>query len=103
MQAGDTDWEQRLWSEQASRSGGIFLALGLLMTLLGLVLMVMGATAAVSLLLIGAPLGIYGARLVRRERRSAETSGAFAEKPHRGEPFWTHRGGASFGSRDQTA
>jgi uncharacterized membrane protein HdeD (DUF308 family) len=104
---GNTDWEQQLWAERGSRSSGVFAALGVLLMVAGVVMVALGAKAAISLLLIGVPLTIYGAKLLRRDRhaseRRAEISGAFVKKPHRGEPFWTHRGGASFGSRDQTA
>jgi uncharacterized membrane protein HdeD (DUF308 family) len=104
---GNTDWEQQLWSERGPRSNGVFAALGVLFMVAGVVLVALGAKAAVSLLLIGVPLTIYGAKLIRRDRlasrRPAEISGAFVKKPHRGESSWTHRGGASFGSRDQTA
>jgi hypothetical protein len=104
---GNTDWEQQLWSERPSHTGGIFAALGIVLMVAGVVMIAIGAKAAISLVLIGAPLAIYGARLIRQEklvsRRPTGISGAFVKKPHRGELFRTHRGGAPHGSRDQTA
>ncbi len=107
QQSGNADWEQQLWSERGSRSSGVFAALGVLLMVAGVVMIALGSEAAISLVLIGAPLTIYGARLIRQEklasRPRAEISGAFVKKPHRGERSRNHRGGASYGSRDQTA
>jgi hypothetical protein len=107
QQTGNTDWEQQLWSERASPTSKIFAALGILLMVAGVVLIALGAAAAISLVLIGAPLAIYGARLIRQEKLASrpptEISGAFVKKPHRGELFRAHRGGAYYGSRDQTA
>ena len=106
-QTDNSDWEQQIWSEREPRSNGVFAALGVLLIVTGVVMVALGAKAAISLLLIGVPLTIYGAKHIRHDRlvkrRPAEISGAFVKKPHRGESSWTHRGGASFGSRDQTA
>jgi len=107
QQTDNSDWEQQIWSEREPRSNGVFAALGVLLMGTGVVMVALGAKAAISLLLIGVPLTIYSAKLIRHDRlvkrRPTEISGAYVKKPHRGESSWTHRGGASFGSRDQTA
>jgi hypothetical protein len=107
QQTDHPDWEEQIWSERGPRSNGIFAALGVLLMVTGVVMVALGAKAAISLLLIGVPLTIYGAKLLRHDRlvkrRPAEISGAFVKKPRRGESSWTHRGGTSFDSRDQTA
>lgn len=102
----NADWEERLLGEPSSRSSSVFTTLGVMLMAAGVVMVALGAKAAISLLFIGVPLTIYGVKLSRRgrhgPRRRAEISGAFIKRPHRGEPFWSHRGKA-FGSRDQTA
>ena len=69
-QMAQIERDDELWSDRTSGTGFVFIGLGVLMVVAGWILMMFGALAAVSLVILGVPVIMYGVRLVRRDRTS---------------------------------
>ena len=65
-----TQRDDDLWSDRTSGTGFVFIGLGVLMVFAGWILMMFGALAAASLVILGVPVIMYGVRLVKRDRAS---------------------------------